>query len=119
MGTRVPPKELLLKYCLLRVVKSLGARVKEQKRKVYLKTTWSQTAELRLSREMVPQCQWEHQNLRVFVSLYDVRQVRVPDTLTGGQAWFWGSVQTESKPASVTYWLGDMRKHSELALASI
>lgn len=39
MGTRVLPKELLLKYCLRRVGRCLGARIKGQKRKVYLKTT--------------------------------------------------------------------------------
>lgn len=104
MGTSVPPKELLLKYCFLRVAKGLGATINEQKRKVYLKTTWFQTAELRMSREMVPQCYWEHQNLWVFVSLYYIRQVRVPDTHRG-TSMVWGlCAEIQSLPLAHIGW---------------
>lgn len=82
-GNKRHPKELLLKYCLLRAGRWLGAKIKEQKRKIYLKTTQPQTVELRKSLEMVPRCQWEPQNHRAFVSwrMYCIRQMRVPDTL--------------------------------------
>ena len=82
-GNKRHPKELLLKYCLLRAGRWLGAKIKEQKRKIYLKTTQPQTVELRKSLEMVPRCQWEPRNHRAFVSwrTYCIRQMRVPDTL--------------------------------------
>lgn len=39
MRMRVVPRELLLKYCLGKVGRCLAARIKDQKRKVHLKTT--------------------------------------------------------------------------------
>ena len=77
MGTRVPLKELLLKYCVLRVGRCLGARIKEQKRKVSQKTTQPRTVELRMHWGMVLQRQChlgvEPWHLWVFVSLYRIR----------------------------------------------
>lgn len=111
MGTRGHPKELLLKYCLLRAGRWLGAKVKEQKRKIYLKTTQPQTVELRKSLEVVSRCQWEPRNHRAFVSwrMYCIRQVRVPDTLRRTNmgmglwaGWF--------KACLCSYWLGEPEK---------
>ena len=90
MGTRGHPKELLLKYCLLRAGRWLGAKVKEQKRKIYLKTTQPQTVELRKSLEMVPRCQWEPRNHRaLFPGGCIVLRRWGFLTLSGVETWVW------------------------------
>ena len=90
MGTRGHPKELLLKYCLLRAGRWLGAKVKEQKRKIYLKTTQPQTVELRKSLEMVPRCQWEPRNHRALFPGGCIVLGRWGFlTLSGVETWVW------------------------------
>ena len=48
------PQELWLKYCLQRVGRCLGARIKDQTKKVDLKTTQPQTVELGMNQETLP-----------------------------------------------------------------
>lgn len=99
-------KELLLKYCLQRVRRCLGAWIKDQKGKALFSFSWKPISSGWLSGRRVGRqppsvnatLKWE--SFRTLGSI----SLTLPQ---GGQARVWGSVEVDSEPTSVTYRLWD------------